>query len=91
MLVGAIERLGGLARLLQEFQRLVVRENALGIARRAPRIRQRSVEVAGEREVIGEVLRVLRPRPTPRRCRGAVKLFQRLADALVQPPAADRN
>ena len=33
--VGAMQRLGGLARLLQELERLVVREHALGVV--APR------------------------------------------------------
>src|SRR5207237_3820889 len=79
-LVDAIERLGGLARLLQDFKRVVVRKHALGIARRAPRIRQRSREVAREPEVVSEVLRML-VRARSLGCGGAVKVFQRFADA----------
>jgi len=56
---GAMQRLGGLARLNQEFEGLVVRKHPLGVGRCTARIRERLGKIARVHEVVGEVLRVL--------------------------------
>ena len=87
-----MQRLGRFPRLVQELECLVQREHARGIARGAPRISKRPRQVACLHEMVREVLRVI-VRARPGRLAfadgRAMRLLQCLADALVQPPAAD--
>jgi hypothetical protein len=89
-ILDAMQRVGRLARRFEILQRLVVREHALRLVRRATRVAQRLLEVAGERVVMREVRRALvDARIGDLAGLRAEQHLERVADTLVQPAPAD--